>query len=84
METSADYLVCVGAAIRAQRERAGLSQEELATRAGIHRTYVGGIERGERNVAVLNLRRLAVALGVVPSLLLAPCDGLGDQVACGA
>ena len=60
----------VGARLRELRARAGISQEELAARASLHRTYVGGIERGERNVAVLNLVRLAVALEVEPSELL--------------
>jgi transcriptional regulator with XRE-family HTH domain len=51
--------------------RAGLSQEKLAAVAGLDRTYVGGIERGERNVALINISRLAEALNVHPSELLA-------------
>jgi transcriptional regulator with XRE-family HTH domain len=47
-----------------------LSQEELADRAELHRTYVGGIERGERNVSLLNIDRLARALETSPSRLL--------------
>ena len=60
----------VGARLRELRTRVGISQEELAARASLHRTYVGGIERGERNVAVVNLVRLATALEVEPSELL--------------
>jgi transcriptional regulator with XRE-family HTH domain len=60
-----------GARVRALREMAGLSQEELAARAGIHRTYVGGVERGERNLSLRNIVRLAKALGVPPGDLFA-------------
>ena len=51
-----------GLAVRKYRERLGVSQEELARRAGIHRTYVGDVERGERNISVVNMMRLARAL----------------------
>jgi transcriptional regulator with XRE-family HTH domain len=62
----------LGKAIRELRGSAGIpSQEDLADRAGLHRTYVGGIERGERNVSFGNLLRLAGALGVRPSELFA-------------
>lgn len=59
-----------GARVRAERERAGISQEELADRAGLHRTYIGGIERGERNLGLTNICRIAHALGVPPATLL--------------
>lgn len=59
-----------GARVRAERERLGVSQEELADRAGIHRTYLGGVERGERNVGLLNVLRIARALGVAPAVLM--------------
>jgi transcriptional regulator with XRE-family HTH domain len=52
----------LGKAIREARLERGLSQEGLAALAGLDRTYVGGIERGERNVAILNLCRIARAL----------------------
>lgn len=70
---SAD-LVRFGKRVRQLRLAASMSQEQLAERAGLHRTYIGGIERGERNVGIVNLFRLARALRVRPSELLA---GLG-------
>ena len=50
-------------ALRNFRHAAGISQEALADLAGIHRTYVGDVERGERNVSLLNMVRLSAALG---------------------
>jgi transcriptional regulator with XRE-family HTH domain len=55
-----------GERVRALRERSGLSQEALAAKAGIHRTYMGGVERGERNICLKNILRLSEALGVHP------------------
>ncbi|HVZ39150.1 MAG TPA: helix-turn-helix transcriptional regulator [Candidatus Kapabacteria bacterium] len=60
----------VGANIRRLRLEKGLSQEDLADKAGIHRTYVGSVERGERNISVENVARLARALKVRPHELL--------------
>jgi transcriptional regulator with XRE-family HTH domain len=48
-----------GEQVRKFRKARGLSQEELAELAGLHRNYIGGIERGERNVALLNILRLS-------------------------
>jgi len=50
--------------IKDTREEMGISQEELAFIAGVHRTYIGMIERGEQNVTLLTIRRIADALGV--------------------
>lgn len=55
-------LVDFGRRVRTLRDARGWSQEELAEKAGIHRTYIGGIERGLRNVALLNIVRIAHAL----------------------
>ena len=52
----------------------GLSQEEFAARAGIHRNYVGEVERGQRNVAILNMARIARALNVTLASLLREAD----------
>src|SRR5262245_41437060 len=56
--------------LRALRRRAGLSQEALADRARVHRTYVGSVERAERNISIDLICRLAWALDVHPSQLL--------------
>lgn len=63
-------LLKIGRNIRAKRKALSLSQEELAFRAELDRTYVGSVERGERNIAVLNLVRIAGVLGVEPGYLL--------------
>ena len=63
--------------VRKLRLSAGLSQEELADRAGLHRTYISSIERGQRNVSLENIFVIADALGVEASLLLSPVDESG-------
>ena len=66
----AEILKPVGKAIREHRQRFGWSQEKLAYEAELDRSHMGRIERGERNVTLLNLYRIARALGVRPSDLL--------------
>lgn len=61
--------------VRLERVRQGISQELLAERAGVHRTYVGMLERGEKNVTIYNIERIAHALGVDPASLLVSVTG---------
>lgn len=72
-----DVLKVFGDRVRAIRLHKGLSQEELARRAKIDRTYIGGIERGERNAGIKNVHRIADALGVPAADLFreGPIDG---------
>jgi len=58
--------------VRKLRLQRGLSQEKLAEFADLHRNYVGGVERGERNVGLLNIVALAHALNVSPAKLFEP------------
>jgi transcriptional regulator with XRE-family HTH domain len=57
-----DVRVRFGKALRLQRKKLGVSQEEFADMCGLDRTYIGGIERGERNVGLVNIERIAIAL----------------------
>lgn len=63
-------LVGLGAAIRAERQAQGLSQEALADKANIDRSYMGGVERGEHNIAIMNLLKIADALEMKVSKLM--------------
>lgn len=60
--------------LRKVRRERGYSQEKLADLTGLHRTYVGSVERGERNVSIDNMERFARALGVSLARLVAPGD----------
>lgn len=65
-----NVLAALGATVRAMRNATGLSQEALADAAGIDRSHMGKIERGERNVTMLNIARIAAALDTKPSEVL--------------
>ncbi|MBF8265441.1 MAG: transcriptional regulator [Dehalococcoidia bacterium] len=57
-----DILIKFGERVRKERTKLGLSQEELAARAGVHRTYIGMIERAEKNITLQNIERIAKSL----------------------
>jgi transcriptional regulator with XRE-family HTH domain len=69
-----------GRAIRGLREELGISQEELAHRCGIDRSYMGAVERGERNVSLKNIVRIAGGLGVPPSTLFERFEAICGEV----
>lgn len=65
------YLRAFGARVRALRKAAGYSQEDFALEIGLDRTYMGGVERGERNLALLNIAKIARGLKISESELFA-------------
>ncbi len=69
-----DVLPKIGSAIRHLRGQIGLSQEALADASGIDRSHLGRIERGERNLSILNLKRIASALGTTATEVLQNAD----------
>lgn len=75
MDEQAELLQKFGVRVRDLRKERGLSQESFADRCGLDRTYIGGIERGERNLALKNIAAIAKALGVTISQL---TEGLGE------
>jgi transcriptional regulator with XRE-family HTH domain len=78
-EASSPLLIEFGARVRAARQRLAISQEELAHRSGLDRTYISGVERGLCNVALVNLSRLAEALGTDPGVLVAGLQRAPDK-----
>ncbi len=68
----------VGSHLRAYRKARGLSQEAFADHLDVHRTYMGDLERGQRNLTLRTLERLAAQLGVDPLDLLAPPDAADE------
>ena len=69
-----DLKVAFGETVRKFRTAMGLSQEKLAERANIHRTYIGDVERGLRNIALVNMCRIACALEVPLSSLISEME----------
>ena len=70
-----DFLLrAVGEVIRTERGKRGFSQESFADAVGLHRTYIGSVERGERNITLGNLAKIALALGLTTSLLIAKAE----------
>ena len=74
-----DPRVAFGRTLRKFRKAEGLSQEKLAELAGIHRTYIGDVERGKRNIALLNLVQLAKALKTPLSKLISEMEKLNTH-----
>lgn len=73
-----DLLVSFGVAVRRMRKARGWSQEEFADRVGVHRTYMGSMERGERNPSLVNIGRIAAGLSVSLSTLMSEVEGRPD------
>ena len=78
-EAVSEAHVVLGRAIREARERAGLSQAEVARRAGMSRSYLWGIETGRRNLTLSALLAIAAAVRAPPSSLVQALDGLAGQ-----
>lgn len=70
------YIQALGEVIRKKRSKLGYSQESFAHEVGVHRTYMGSIERGEKNLTIRNLLRVSEALGTLPSKLLKEAENL--------
>ena len=68
-----------GSRVKQERQKQNLSQEALADKAGLHRTYLGDVERGERNIGLLNIVKIANALNIPPDLLLRGPDSRGGS-----
>jgi len=72
------FLEKVGFRVRERRQAQNLTQAALAEKCGLHRTFIGSVERGERNVALLSLRKIAAALRTTPAELLADPENSPD------
>ena len=58
------YLVCFGKKVKELRKQKGLSQESLALLCDLDRSYIGGVERGERNISLINIYKITLALNI--------------------
>ncbi len=65
-----EILILFGGNVQKLRKKRGFSQEKLAELAGLHRTYIGMIERAEKNITLININKIAQALQVEPTILL--------------
>lgn len=74
-----DYYRILGANVRALRMKQSLTQEQLAEKCDLHRTYIGAVERGDRNISLKNIVRLADVLNVTPSELLKTNANIKEQ-----
>ncbi|HUJ09944.1 MAG TPA: helix-turn-helix transcriptional regulator [Verrucomicrobiae bacterium] len=79
MDQDTKLLRAFGLALRQERERLGVSQDVLADLAGLHRTYIGSVERGERNLSLKNIVAIARALGIPASELVERAESLLQQ-----
>jgi len=59
-----EVLIKFGQKVREERAKLGFSQEELGLKAGVHRTYIGMIERAEKNITLINIEKISKALGI--------------------
>ncbi|MDR2462381.1 MAG: helix-turn-helix domain-containing protein [Verrucomicrobiales bacterium] len=74
MQEGKKELKALGNAIREGRKALKVSQEDFAELCDLHRTYIGHIERGEQNISFINIRRVAIVLGLKPSQLFAKAN----------
>jgi transcriptional regulator with XRE-family HTH domain len=74
-----DLQRAIGLSLKAHRQKRGLSQEAFAMSIGVHRTYLGGLERGEHNLTLKSVERIAGRVGIEPMRLLPPASHRGDD-----